>query len=184
MSTITSSTLIDQLETRVEKHLHKVVSVYQNLDEKTLLKPAANGGWSVTQCLDHLNKYGDYYLPHIQAKLLQPGNETSNIFKGSWIGSYFTKMMEPSTGKRKTKAFKGYIPPIQLDAYAVVARFIQQQELLLEYLNKARQVNLDKLKIPVSIAKFIQLKLGDVFQFLIAHNERHIQQADRNLAAR
>lgn len=182
MSSISSSTLINQLEIRVEAHLRKAISVYQNLDEKNLLKPAADGGWSIAQCLDHLNKYGDYYLPHIEAKLQQPGNTSSEVFKGSWIGSYFTKMMEPSTGKRKTKAFKAYVPPMQLDAYSVVARFIQQQETLLQYLNKARQVNLDKLKIPVSIAKWIGLKLGDVFQFLIAHNERHIQQADRNLA--
>lgn len=183
MATVYTSALIDRLEARVEQHLNRAVICYQNLNEEELLKPAANGGWSIAQCLDHLNRYGDYYLPEIEKKLEQPGHEPSTIFKGSWIGRYFTKMMEPDTGTRKVKAMKAYAPPPQLNAHEVVATFIQQQETLLKYLNRARSVNLDKLKIPVSIARWIQLKMGDVFQFIIAHNERHVRQADRNVAA-
>jgi hypothetical protein len=90
-------------------------------------------------------------------------------------------MMEPGTGKRKMKAFKNHIPSPHLDAYAVAATFIQQQETLLQYLKQAGKADLNRIRIPVSIAKFIKLNLGDVFQFLIAHNERHIRQAKRNL---
>jgi hypothetical protein len=79
------------------------------------------------------------------------------------------------------KTFKAYTPPPSLDAYAVVAEFIQQQETLLSYLRQAHDSDLNKIRIPVSIAKFIRLKLGDVFQFIIMHNERHLLQAKNNL---
>lgn len=154
--------------------------MFQNLPENALLKPAANGGWSIAQCLDHLNRYGDYYLPEITKKLSAPAGKNPDTFRGSWLGNYFTNMMEPATGKKKVKAFKAYIPPPQPDAYAVVATFINQQEQMLSLLDKARHADLDGLKVPVSIAKWIRLKLGDVFQFVIAHNERHVQQAIRN----
>lgn len=174
--------LIKRLEERVEKHLQTAIQTFQNLPEIDLLRPSAGGGWGIAQCLDHLNRYGDYYLPQIEAALQRgtPG-KNSDIFKGSWLGSYFTRMMEPETGKKKIKAFKAYIPPPTLDAYAVVATFIQQQEVLLEYLKLSSDVDLDGQRIPVSIARWIKLKLGDVLQFVIAHNERHVQQALRNL---
>lgn len=90
-------------------------------------------------------------------------------------------MMEPDTGERKYKAFKGHIPDSDLNTSEVVAEFLRQQEEMLMYLREAEARNLDKIKIPISIGKFIRLRLGDVFQFIIAHNERHIRQAKRNL---
>lgn len=92
-------------------------------------------------------------------------------------------MMNPQTGKKRYKAFKEYIPPAALDAHAVVAEFINQQETLLALIEQSRNVDLNKVKIPVSIARFIRLRLGDVFQFIIAHDERHLQQAGRNIIA-
>jgi hypothetical protein len=49
-------------------------------------------------------------------------------------------------------------------------------------LEQSKKINLNKARVPISIAKFIKLKLGDVFGFLIAHNQRHILQAERALA--
>lgn len=181
MKPVSKYVLLENLEARVEGHLAEAIKVFQNLPQESLLKPSATGGWSIAQCLEHLNRYGHYYLPQIQKGLDKkiPGG---NTFKSTWLGSYFTKMMEPSKGTKKVKAFKAYIPPVQLDAHATVAAFIAQQETLLSYLKQARNVDLNAVKIPVSIAKWIRLKLGDVFQFVIAHNERHIVQAKRNVA--
>ena len=77
------------------------------------------------------------------------------------------------------KAFKNHIPQAQLNAYKVVATFIQQLEDLHRYLDKGMEADLDK-RLPISISKLIKLKTGDVFRFIIAHNERHMQQAKRN----
>lgn len=168
--------LISTLESQVEKHLELAIQTFQNLDTVILLKQPQEAGWSIAQCLWHLNSYGHFYLPHIQKALASTANKTS--FKSGWLGGYFTSMMEP--GKQKFKAFKDHIPPEQLDAYAVVAEFIEQQETLLGYLKQAYHSDLEKT-LPISISKFITLKLGDVFQFVIKHDERHLQQAVRNL---
>lgn len=180
MKPIDKKLLLENLETRVESHLADAVKIFQNLSETALLKPSPAGGWSIAQCLDHLNRYGQYYLPQIKKGLEKkmPGND---IFISTWLGNYFTKMMEPATGTKKVKAFKAYVPPPELNAHAVVAAFIAQQETLLEYLKASHTADLNNIKIPVSIARFIKLKLGDVFRFVIAHNERHIQQAKRNI---
>ncbi|MDJ1469929.1 DinB family protein [Xanthocytophaga flava] len=182
MKPVLKDQLLDSLEEQVEKHLRQCVEQFQNLSEDILLAPATNGGWSIAQCLEHLNSYGKYYLPQIQKGLtkvqLKPNVET---FRSTWLGRYFTRMMDPQTGTRKYKAFKGHIPDQNLNPYAVVAEFIQQQETLLAYIRQARHVDLNCIRIPISILQWIRLKLGDVLQFLIAHNERHIVQAQRNI---
>jgi len=182
MKPVNKVLLLNRLEDKVELHIREAVSLFQNLPSSVLLRAAENGGWSIAQCIDHLNGYGDYYLPQIKNGLEKFKNHPSkSTFRSSWLGNYFTRMMDPETGKKKMKAFKKHNPSTQLDAYAVVAEFIQQQETLLQYLKKAEMADLNKINVPVSIAKFIKLNLGDVFQFIIAHNERHIQQAKRNI---
>lgn len=182
MAAVDKCQLLNMLETRVENHLQEAIRVFQNAPTEILLKPAENGGWSIAQCLEHLNRYGNYYLPEIKNGLAkQDGNLGPDTFKSTWLGSYFTRMMEPETGKKKSKAFKDYSPAPDLDAHAVVAEFIQQQEELIGLLKKAHNADLNTIKIPVSIAKWIKLRLGDVFGFLIAPNHRHMLQAKRNL---
>jgi hypothetical protein len=179
MKTEDKTILLETLEATVERHLREVLHDFQMLPENILLRPSASGGWSVAQCLEHLNRYGKYYLPLIQKGIAAYAGSPSDTFTSSWLGSYFTSMMQPGKGKMKT--FKGYSPPPSLDAYGVVAEFAQQQEMLLRCLREAHRINLNKIRIPVSIARFIRLKLGDVFQFVIMHNERHLLQAKRNL---
>lgn len=181
MKQVNKPELIDKLQKRVESHLKEAVHTFQNMHDTALLAPAANGGWSIAQCLQHLNEYGDYYLPEIEKAVFRNADTAKTTFKSTWFGNYFTRMMEPETGKKKMKAFKKYNPPPKLNAHAVVAEFIRQQEQLLLLLTKAATADLDT-KIPISLTRLIRLKTGDVLQFVIAHNERHVQQAKRNIA--
>ncbi|HSY61996.1 MAG TPA: DinB family protein [Cytophaga sp.] len=180
MKTVDSLNLLQELEDRVEASTHIAVQIFQNLSETDLLKPSNTGGWSIAQCLQHLNSYGDFYLPKIQMALEKDKSVYNKIFKSGRIGSYFIEIMLPGSGK-KYKAFKKHVPEYDLDAIIVVSTFIHQQELLLSYLRIAQNHDLNRIKIPISISPFIKLKLGDVFQFIIVHNERHLEQAKRNL---
>ncbi|HVW60922.1 MAG TPA: DinB family protein [Puia sp.] len=181
MKLVDKDQLLDALEEKVNAHLDAAVRVYQNLHSDLLLKPAVDGGWSIAQCLGHLNRYGDYYIPLIrQALSRQAGLVQGGVFKSGFLGNYFTRLMDPDTGKKKMKAFKAYSPAVVLDAHAVVAEFIRQQEILLICLQWARRADLNKQRIPVSILPWLKLKLGDVLQFVIAHDERHMRQAMRN----
>ncbi len=179
MKAVNKHDLLSTLENQVERHLQDAIKNFQNMTADELLRPASNGGWSIAQCLEHLNRYGNYYLPQIKKALDAYKGGSSETFNSTWLGSYFTKMMDPRTGKAKVKTFKDYAPPRELDAHAVVAEFLDQQELLLSYLWKSGGVDLNGIRIPISIMKWLKLRLGDVFQFIVAHNERHMVQAKR-----
>ena len=64
---------------------------------------------------------------------------------------------------------------------ATVDRFLQQQETLKGLLNDARQADLTNTTVPLSLARFIRLRLGDTLRFFIYHIERHVVQAEKVL---
>lgn len=181
MSAITSRELLNRLEKQTEQHIQQAIGHWQNMDGALLLAPAADGGWSIAQCLDHLNSYSRYYLPTMRNAMASHQGH-SGIYRPTWLGNFFTKMLDPDTGKRKSKTFKKYDPPRALDPQAVVAEFIRQQEELLLLLRAAAQKDLNAIMIPTSLSRFIRMNLGDTFRFFIAHNERHVRQALRNRA--
>lgn len=183
MQAIPKAQLLEQLETQIEQHLQTVTGKFQNLETKILLQPAPQGGWSIAQCLEHLNSYGRYYLPAIarelgKAALTEP--VTGNV-RGTWLGRYFIKTMQPGTNAKKYKAPKDHQPIAQLVPAKVISDFISQQEQLLVYVRQAKKADLDGIRVPISISKWIKLRLGDIFQFLVVHDERHLQQALRHL---
>ncbi len=185
MKTILKAQLLEQLEMQIEQHLQTVTGKLQNLESSLLLRPAPQGGWSIAQCLEHLNSYGRYYLPAIDKELGKAifTAPASGMVRGTWLGRYFIKTMQPGNNTKKYKAPKDHQPPAQLIPAKVIADFISQQEQLLTYVRRAQKVNPDDIRIPISISKWIKLRLGDVFQFLVVHNERHLQQALRHLVS-
>lgn len=181
MKAISSSQLLGALQFRVESHIDQAITTYQNLSEAQLKIPSATGGWSIAQCLEHLNSYGDYYLPEIKMAINAYAGKPGLYAKRGWLGNYFINMMNPDLPDKGYKAFKGHVPCADLKAYNTVARFIDQQKELLKLLGLARKTDLNTLRVPTSIFSWIRLRLGDTFEFLTIHNERHIRQANRNL---
>ena len=139
--------------------------------------------WCILECLEHLNLYGDFYLPEIQHKIKNTQTKNEVAFESGFLGAYFAKIMLPKEVPNKMKTAKNKNPlhvkfSSKLDK-TVIERFISQQMLLLDLLNQSKSVSLNKIKIKTSISSLIKLKLGDTFQFLINHNLRHLNQIDR-----
>ena len=183
----TTSVLIDNLYRNTEGYLDKAINTWQNLPVEVLMKQPTPDSWSASQCLEHLNIYGRYYLPAIEKAILiaqKKGSKSQATFKSGWLGNYFYNLMKPKNDgsiSSKMKAPKHSIPPPEHDAKSIVAEFIDQQEKILQLLEQARNVNIAHIRIPISIMQWLRLKLGDTFLFLIAHNERHIAQLERAL---
>ena len=81
----------------------------------------------------------------------------------------------------KMQAPKSHRPSRDIANDVVLKEFLEQEQLLLDLLDKAEKVNLEKSRIPISISRFIKLQLGDTFRFLIAHHQRHFVQVSNTL---
>ena len=181
MKTQNKAKLIYELQNEVRRQSEIVRTQFQGLDNDKLLKITDEGGWSVVQNLEHLNLYYEYYNPAIAHSLKQT-NKDSNAatFTSGWLGNYFTNSMD-YRGKGKVKAFKDYIPKEDLNSKDVMGKFLANQEEMIRLLDEAKEFNLTKIKTAISLTKWITMRLGDVFQFVIMHNERHIVQAQSRI---
>jgi hypothetical protein len=81
------------------------------------------------------------------------------------------------------KASTNYGPDKGANVEAVFKEFNKHQNKLLQLLEVARRRNLNSIRIPISISKFVRLKLGDTFRFLVAHEQRHMIQARNAIKA-
>lgn len=178
--------LLDKLYADTEQLLTIAVKNWQNLTAQKLSQKPHAQAWSAAQCVEHLNLYGRYYLPAIEAAIAQAEKKQytcSPTFQSGWLGNYFYNMMLPTEGgvKRKMKTPELGKPAENPNPSATIAEFIDQQEKMLQLLERARTVNIGKVRVPISLSKFVKLKLGDTFLFMIAHHQRHTQQAERTL---
>ena len=181
MKPVNKALYLARLEQQVEGHIQEAVHYFQNLDEATLNRPSASGGWSITQCLAHLISYGQYYLPRLKQGLDNSAAQSkTNVFQSSWLGAFLARLMDPQTSRRTFKAHQRHQPAHGLSAQRVVAEFIDQQEELIRLLRQAEQIDVQAIRIPLSVAPWLRLPLGDILLFLVTHDERHIQQAKRN----
>lgn len=144
----------------------------------------ASRSWSALECFEHLNRYGDFYLPEIERAIESSGRPPEEIFKSGLFGDYFAKMMLPREKLNKIKTFKDKDPfGSKLDK-TTIEKFIRQQERLLDLLCRASRVSLSRTKTAISISKLLKLRLGDTFRVVIYHNQRHLVQAQKALPAK
>jgi len=180
-----TSQLLDGLYAQTEANINKAVSEWQMIPDIQMITQPGPAQWSAAQCLEHLNSYGRYYLKEIEKAINKnEKSKSSTSFKSGWLGNYFYKIMLPQHNgipKKKMNSPKNHQPEIQIDAAVVLNEFISQLEILGRLLTRARNIDIAHVRVPISIAPFIKLKLGDTFLFLIAHINRHMKQAERAL---
>lgn len=185
MKKFKSEELIDQLE----KDIRQIIAAAEHLrtaDPIKLNYTTHEGSWSVAQTLEHLNLYNRHYLPIIERSMVHITKDLSAWFIPGFWGNYFTRMITPTNVyeiKNKMKTGKEFIPSKGVNVDAVFNEFLQHQNKYLHLLEIARRRNLNNIRIPVSISRFIRLKLGDIFRFLVAHQQRHMIQARNALKA-
>ncbi|BFO67251.1 DinB family protein [Chryseobacterium sp. KCF3-3] len=177
---ISASALLNELKDRTSQHLEYARILTLKTEEELNFRTSQDS-WSTLECLEHLNRYGDFYISEITNRITASKTSTKDIFKPGILGNYFAKSMLPKEKMNKMKTLKTMNPIHSNLDKNVVDTFIKHQKKMLELLEDAQKVDLEKTKTNISISKLIKLKLGDTFRFVIYHNARHIGQIKRIL---
>jgi hypothetical protein len=174
----TSKALLSDLTATTVGIINTIATQISN--EKLHRKPAPEK-WSAAECLEHLNLYGDFYLPVMRdaiEKGLAKGYTAHESYKSGWVGDYFVKTMQLKSGKvgNPMKTFKAKNPANLVVPPDVLQRFMKQQSELLAIIKAASNADLQRITVPLTIP-YLKIRLGDTLRFVVAHNERHIMQA-------
>ncbi|MES2628130.1 MAG: DinB family protein [Bacteroidota bacterium] len=170
--------LIADLKKQVQSATDNVLG-FRELDHSQLNFKKSADSWSILECLEHLNRYGDFYLPEIEKQLINaPKSPEATVFSSGVLGNYFANMMLPKDGKiSKMKTFKKMDPANSNLSVTVLEKFVKQQERLQALLNLAADADLTRIKTGITLTSLLRFRLGDTFRFFVNHIERHVRQA-------
>ena len=157
----------------------KEVESLKKLSTENLNSKISKQSWSILECIEHLNRYGDFYIPEIKEKISKSKYKETEVFKSGMLGNYFAMSMLPKEKLNKIKTFTSMNPINSVFEREVLDKFIEQQIQIINLLNLAKTVDLNRVKTSISISKWIKLKLGDTLRVLIYHNWRHMVQVEK-----
>ena len=106
---INTAALIEDLIERTKEHIITITSIADHSDEVLNWKINPEK-WSILENLEHLNRYGDFYLPEIQKRIEESSRKPSSEFKSGILGNYFAKSMLPKEKLNKMKTFTNMNP--------------------------------------------------------------------------
>lgn len=152
-------------------------------DAQLRWKPAPNR-WSIIECLQHLNLAERFYIRNIQHKVDKVGlvqtNPADQVFESDWVGKAMLYAVDPQV-KLKLPA-PGLVrprPATELVPADVMGQFLDLQTTLHTLLDKAVYLDWNQDKVMTLFGNWLKIRLGDAFLMLVAHTERHINQAMR-----
>jgi hypothetical protein len=189
MSAIRTDHLLQELQHKIAVVKRKAETRFNGQSATNLLLQPGPGKWSAVQCLEHLNTYGRHYLPALDQvikKAEKEGSRSHPSFKSSWLGAYFTRLMQPGDDgqlRSTMKSPRDHVPVEAPDVITVFREFQEQQVYMENLLQRAANIDIARYKVPTSLSRFITLSVGETFGFMVAHIQRHVLQAENALAA-
>ncbi len=158
--------------------------VLRTTSKEALERKPAPERWSAAECLEHVNIGGAYYITGMERAMREDLHPKSvESYTEGRVGGFMVKALSPDAqgGIKAMKNPKSMDPrPMHLP-HDIVEEFIGQQTAILQLIESSATRDLGKLTVPLTVAKFIRLRLGDVLRINVVHARRHLNQALRAL---
>ncbi len=177
-------TTAQEVQQRIRTVLDTVEREFRPLTDAQLRWKPAPDKWSIIECLQHLNLAEQFYIRqlqhHVEKLGLRQDSPTDQTLESSLVGRTLRWTIDPKTTiKIPAPSMIRPRPAADLDVANVLRQFIELQNLLLTLLDKAVYLDWNRQKLPTLFGNWLKIRLGDAVLMLVAHTERHINQAGR-----
>lgn len=170
---------------RNQELLTQVNSV-KELDLTVLTKRPKAKSWCVLEVIEHMNIAHEAYANKIDTALskLSESSTEKLTTKATRTPSYLIKNFPPKDGviKMKMKTFSKFKPvfdPSIIDgegAKKIFDKFEAGITHIENALTKYSSKNVEELKFASAIGPIVKFNVAEACEFVICHNERHVQQ--------
>jgi hypothetical protein len=183
MAVFSKQGLITELLDRTELVKASTQSFLRLTEQQLHFRPAADK-WSIAEIFGHLNIVHDIYVRDILSRIALAPDVKGENYRSGWLGDWlYDKMMpRPDGTVFKLPAPRGLrVSREGLNVREELQRFLHHCDAVDDILRHVTTKDLQGIRIPISFAKFLRLRLGDNLRYIVAHNERHLLQAHRVL---
>ena len=137
--------------------------------------------WSIGQCLDHIIVSNGKYLPLLKT-IFEGKHKTTFWERNNPLCNYTGKQMIKTLGKNVIKKYKSprlFFPSESNISQNIISDFKTRQAEIFSLFIELEKEKYSEYIITSPVASLITLKLHDLIELLIVHEERHIDQALR-----
>lgn len=141
--------------------------------------------WSVGECYDHLNIFGNRYMESIRYGMERGSTgsaESGQSFKPGLITRGVVKFFNPPY-KLKIKTLKPFKPQsgASIDKETVLNRFTALQDSLIRTVQEARdkRYDLDKCNTSHPLFNWVKMTVTECYAIVEVHQRRHMWQAEQ-----
>ncbi|HJY22995.1 MAG TPA: DinB family protein [Hanamia sp.] len=169
---------------KIDSLTENFIELFHQLSEEQLNQKPNESTWSIAQNMEHLIRVNESYFPIIES--IHDGNYkipfTGKVgFMVNFFGKMILKSVQPDR-KKKTKTFSIWEPDENKTITHILSKFYAHQLELKQTIINSRHL-LEKGTVISSPAnKYIVYKLATAFDIIVAHEERHLEQAKEALS--
>lgn len=188
---LSSTELVDDVVAGLDAVTAEVERAFGALSTAQLAWQPSPEKWGVGHCLVHLARSAEVYRKVMEGPLGDAATArtargvgpdgTDPLLRGRWFGRFFTRTVGP--GGMKVKAPSVIRPRPDAVQAGARERFLDEQRRFRDFVSLARGVDLDAVEVRSPIASWVRLTAGDALRVVVAHEWRHVAQAERVLAA-
>jgi DinB family protein len=135
--------------------------------------------WSVGQCLEHLHKTNQVYLPPIAASLDGQSPSPVNEITPGWFGRLFIRTyIDPATQRARGRAPRKSAPLRHVDP-AILDLFLRSNDAARDLVRRASAYDVNRIRFVNPFIPVIRFTVGTGLEIVWKHQRRHLLQADR-----
>jgi hypothetical protein len=183
MTDFNKKSLLASLHDRTEL-VRNNLQPFLRLSNEQLNYKIAPDKWSIAEVFEHLNITHRIYLDSINNIITHAPVNTKETFRSNWLGNWaYDKIMPRADGTVFKMRAPKFLHPASshLNGTEVLENYMKELDEFDSILELSQYVDIKKIKIPFSFTKLLSLRLGDNLRFIVAHNERHLLQAQKVL---
>ncbi|MDX2269848.1 MAG: DinB family protein [Bryobacter sp.] len=151
----------------------------ENMGDAGFAARGPHNSWAAAQCLEHLVLTIRHFLPLWDQAIAQaqPGPGTAYY---AWWEKQFLAFMEPPY-RIKAKTNQPFQPRAVWTREESLELYLAAHELVKERAERLKDLAIANLTIASPFAPWMKYNLAFSFDLLLAHERRHLWQAEQNL---
>lgn len=172
---------LDDVERELNEATRRAWTLVHSTDARVFTVRPSPASWSAAECLAHLSISTELFLPVIQGAIddaRRRGLESKAPPKMDVLGRVLKWFLEPPI-RQRVKTSAPFVPRAVRAKSEAFGEFASLQEKLVDQLQAARGINLQKVKVVSPFDRRVRYNLFSAFRIVVAHQRRHLWQAEQ-----
>jgi hypothetical protein len=177
---------IEQLEKELNQATARAWALVSTTDGRLFTVRPAPMSWSAAECISHLSISSELFLAPLRAAIDDARAKGLLLRKRppkmDLIGRVLKWFLEPPI-RQRVKTSVPFVPKAIRAKAEAFGEFASLQAKLAELLEETRGLDLNRMKVISPFDKRVRYNVFSAFHILVAHERRHLWQAEQAIAA-